>query len=513
MNNKVLKVVMLFLFVFSFRCWYGFSHLTFSQDQARDVMLMHTYAENRVSFVSYGPKASVGDFYLPPLYYQIMFWSYSLTKSDLAMSYLTIFIESLTPILVFFVLRKVVSLKAAIVGFFIYLFGAQITLFGVSMWNPNMIPFLTSTLLLSSVILVNRNRSDYWIILSILSAVIAVHFHYQGVVLFPFLGVTIFHYLRQRRSLPVFMIGIFISCLTFFPYLKAESLYGWQNTKAILFFATQDHTKIYDRVTKPQFIVSFIPGFIERTLIGVNTAHFWLGRFIWFAGMSSLVFFSFRGHSNKERAWLLFYTVSILVMLRFYKGDKLDFYLGTLYLLPALLLAFVSHFNLKVGVTTAVVVMLMSGHWFSQQTPSNGYKLAQGVCHQLSLLPQPLTPLIHNNDLIQLLAYCSRTQNVSYSNNSQTIIDICLPGKDCGFSNKIFCTNYSENISRLYKQVSSYTQLQIVSNQQSYIAAGSVNNPVTHFGFTSNFYQPVALPNSPIPGWMTMQLHSQNYLY
>jgi hypothetical protein len=136
------KLLLLFLIALLFRLNYGFYSNSFGQDVARDLVLIENKITNKDFLVSYGPKASVGNFYLPPLYYQVhLILSLITFNNPFVMKFFVIIIESLTPILLALILRLIKNKKYIWFLTLAYAVAPIPTIFGSFAWNPNTIPF------------------------------------------------------------------------------------------------------------------------------------------------------------------------------------------------------------------------------------------------------------------------------------------------------------------------------------------------------------------------------------
>lgn len=515
-NHMVYKdkyLIVLFTLVFLFRMFFGLTHLAFSQDQIRDAMMMNVFKSNDFFFIGYGPKASVGDFYLAPLYYQISYWIYLITNSELSIFYFTVIIESLTPIVIYVGLKTMFSKKISILASLTYAFGAQITLFSVTSWNPNMIPFLSALVLTSALKLRDRSSSELWIVALLLAVTIAIHLHFQGIILVPFMLFQIFQYIYvdKRRFLPL-ILGVVLCIISIMPYVITEYQYNFVNTKNIFTFLTKDHPNIYDRVSKPDFIINYISFFLERMMTRFAPAHHWFAWFIWFGGIASTIKVILQQEKLRSRGltWLL-YLLTILIMLRVYKGDKLDFYLGPLFLAIAYFFAFISRLKFKLGLVISVAVVFISGQELGKIPNYNQYLETHALCQSLKQFELPISPLIQNPDLLQGVAYC-RSRGVNIDRQSLLVVDFCDQKSDCINTSKIYCTNRQDNISRLFKQASLFKPLNQYRSSVMNYQSGYASRKVVDFLLTKDFGSPQLLPNNSIPAWMEQDIDANRYL-
>ena len=278
-RKKIKYFILAFVLVFSFRAFYGFRHNSFGQDFARDLTLTQTKIKQGQVVVGYGPKASVGDFYLPPFYYQLMLVLGYLTQNFIwTMKLFVLFLESFTPILLYLILRQLKIKQVFSLGLAgLYAIAGLPTIFGTFAWNPNTIPFF-STLALYGWLRYLKSKVKWPLIVGPLLIAITIHLHYQAVVLAPFVIIfMIYSLIKRKQDWKYWIIGACLALLTFAPYFYFEAQNNWQNTQDIVNYFQAEHSQYYERVSKPAYVLTFLPSFFERTLVAKNLRWRWLG--------------------------------------------------------------------------------------------------------------------------------------------------------------------------------------------------------------------------------------------
>jgi hypothetical protein len=307
-NYKILLFcISIFIFSFFVRVLHGSRFVIFGQDQARDAYLMRQLEVSKIWIVNLGPKASVGNFYLPPLYYQVHnIVSRATGENPLAMMWLIIFIESFTPIILFLWLCMVVEKRAAMLGAYVYAFSAGVIEYATFAWNPNMIPFF-STVLGFCCFLIIFKKIKMAIPVAVFALCVAVSLHFQAIVLVPFVLITFFISLKQDfRNLTYWLLGSMFSSLMFVPYVQGELASDWQNTRGMLSFFHENNTRYFDRVSKPVFIFVFFPSLIERVLLLKNVYLNLFGTLLFFGGILQAISSAIR-HKSREKIAILIY--------------------------------------------------------------------------------------------------------------------------------------------------------------------------------------------------------------
>lgn len=377
-STHQLLCLSIFLFALSFivKVWFFKTHIIFAQDQARDVYLMHLAANRGEWIIKYGPKASVGNFYLPPFYYQVdRIVTFLTSYAPLAMTWAMIIVESFTPVVIYFVLRKTLQTRAALAASLLYAMSVVVVEYSTSAWNPNTIPFF-STIALLGWYLFAFEKKRWGIIVGVVATSIAIQLHYQCVVLLLFpVGLFLTTIRQIKVTWKHWLMGIFLALLLVSPYFYQEMRDNWQNTRSIVSYFTGEHSHYYDRVSKPQYVLTFLPSFVERVVVGNNQRLIYIGRILFFVGFFVIGLESIRRPKSR---FFLFYFVCIFLMLRLYKGDKIDYYMSTLYILPAILAGFIVK-RIPVAVIGIAGLVFLSAIALSVNPQNNDLKRLQEV--------------------------------------------------------------------------------------------------------------------------------------
>lgn len=465
------KLLVLYIFTFIFHTAYGFYANSFGQDVSRDLVLMQKHIQQGEWFLSYGPKASVGNFYLPPLYYQVhLVLSFLTGNYQFVMKLFVVLIESGTPVLVVLILRLLKFGTFSWILALLYSVAPIPTLFGSFAWNPNTIPFFSTLALycwLSVIEKLTKKASkltpSWEVVIGSLSVVVAFHFHYQAAVLFPFAAViAVWSFWKQKESRKYWLLALLLSLLTIVPYFLEEVKSHWSNTQAILNYFTQEHSQYYDRVSKPAYFLTFFPGFTERLLMGRNIPFLILGRVVFFLGGIFLLITAVKERSKQPlHIWLGLYFLSIILMLRSYKGDKLDYYLSTLYIFPIILFGYLIRKNKYLA--TIMVLILLGGMtvFYVAQKRVDGYKnvtvASQYIKSQLN--NEPARFIFHNDDDMNTFVYgLERESALHIDQNNLSVVEICEPLTVCAWDQIHRCAQTrGYTYSSILKSTAHYT--------------------------------------------------------
>jgi hypothetical protein len=460
LHRQLLLACFILLFV-SLITRFAFSatHVSFHQDMARDALLMENALEEGSWLLGYGPKASVWNFYLPPFYFQLHLLLTALSDNNpLVMMWAITLVESFTPILIFLILRFITNSKNALLAATIYLFSATVVSLGTRAWNPNMIPFFTA-LLVYGILQLTIHTKRWGAYVASFALLIGFQLHYQVALILPFACIGLLYaWYKKTISLKDIALLFLLSIATLSTYLHAEFTNNWQNTRSIFEYFSLEHSRYYDQVSKPDFVLKFLPGFIERVLFGIHT-NYWLGRVLLLAGLVSLTLLSRKKLAVRV---LLLFILTTFVMLRVYKGDKTDYYLSTFFMLPALLLAATIHYQRLVGMAFAVLIAGLLSAWMQKTSYSNDFVTLEPTFQELSLaVPNNAVQyLFHSDDDVNVFAYgLKHFGTLQYDANSTTVLEICQGIYNCSWDGVLQCArDRSYTYSSLLKERQPHTQ-------------------------------------------------------
>jgi len=433
-KKKILLFLLTYFLIFLFKTIYCLRHYDFGQDLARDLFLMQSAIDQKQLLMFYGPKASVGNFYLFPAYYQIsLLLSYLTNNHYLTMSFFVIFLESFSPILIHLILNKLDFKKSISIALsFIYLVSPLVTIFSSFAWNPNTIPFL-SILILYLQILYLKDDNKLSLLLIPILLFLAISFHLQAVVLFlSFFIFSIYIFVKNKKDLIYIMNGGFIAFILFSPYLLGEYRNDFANTRSILNYLSAEHSHYYQRVSKLDYLFNFFPSFFERVLFHQELKFNFIGRIIFYLGILCFIKTAF-----KKRGIILFVLInfiSIFLMLRVYKGDKIDYYMSVLFVFPVFLLAFIYDSQKKIALLLMIMTVFLSGRYYSSLSYNNELSNKMEIINYLreEFPENNLRLLIHDdNDINSMVYLIEKKTDLNIDQNSLSLLEILPKGISC----------------------------------------------------------------------------------
>lgn len=235
-NPRELWTVVTILLTGSFLRLYRIAdYLTFLGDEGRDVLVVKRLIVDH-DFILLGPTASVGGFFLGPMYYYMMapfLWLFRLDPVGPAVMVALFGIVSI--FLVYYVGKQFFGTMAGLIASSLYAVSPVVIAYSRSSWNPNLVPFCSILLVffLWKYALERKKRNLF--VIGLIWGV-GIQFHY----LFSFLMILTFVWLViVERSARVIKSGFLVFSgflITFSPFIAFEIRHNFSNTRALFSF-------------------------------------------------------------------------------------------------------------------------------------------------------------------------------------------------------------------------------------------------------------------------------------
>src|SRR5260221_10351619 len=179
-------------------------YLTFLGDEGRDALVVYNILHGHLTLL--GPTASVGGFFLGPIYYYFMapamfFAGYSPVGPAVMIAIFGV----ITVWLVYVIGSKFFNTTAGLIAAGLYAIAPVVILYSRSSWNPNLMPLITLLMFFVLYKAIEKNRGWLYILTGILYG-IAMQLHYIEI----FLGPMIILYILFARILVSRQQGISI---------------------------------------------------------------------------------------------------------------------------------------------------------------------------------------------------------------------------------------------------------------------------------------------------------------
>lgn len=339
-KNSIIILLWLFLISLFLRSFLLSHFISYHQDQVRDLFYLKDYFEHG-KFILLGPKASVGDFFLPPFWYYLMAISYFFSKSPLAPAFLTAVLGSATTVVIYLFVKKYFDKNLAFITALLYAVSPLSIEYSRFAWNPNPIPLfvILSFYFLFKFLLDKNEKSFYW---GAIAANLAFQLHYQGLVIFIFYFLAVLF--NKKLNIKRFFHYIIINILLIFPFIIYEIQNNFTNTYGVINFLIKSQSISKLKLFGVPFFVRFI--FNDFSLF-LSRVMFFKNRFFGYVSLFLLIFsllvflyklYKTQKMDNLYRILNMFLIFSF-VMLFFYKNSLIDFYL--LYLIPIIIIYFI----------------------------------------------------------------------------------------------------------------------------------------------------------------------------
>lgn len=269
-------------------------YMTFLGDEGRDVIIVRRLLAD-FDLILIGPRTSIGDMYLGPLYYYLMAPALLLANfSPVGPAVMIALLGVATIFFVWWVAREWFGDFAALVAASLYAISPIVIIYSRSSWNPNIMPFF-SLLSIYSIWNVWRKQRFGWLIVTGIAMAFVLQSHYLGLLLVPTLGFFWFlslveahrtpnidHRTQLRHFIKHSIIGAGIFALLMSPLVIFDARHGWRNFASMKEFFTVRQTTVSARPwTALPEMPDVVPEAVGRVVTGKNEFYGkWLGVFL-----------------------------------------------------------------------------------------------------------------------------------------------------------------------------------------------------------------------------------------
>lgn len=316
------------------RFWRIRDYIVFLGDEGRDMIVMRQiFTEKNIPFI--GPTASVGGFFLGPIYYWMAAPFLFLARFDpVGPAYMVALFGIATVLLLFKFLKDSVGFYPALLATLLYSTAPLIVRYSRSSWNPNPMPFFS--LLLTYFLYLAITKKNYKLLfISGLAFGFAIQLHYLSIILLPIFGLIGIICIPYKKW-PISIIATVLGFLTpFSPFLFFEIKNSFPNFRTIIEFVTRDANSGFKSLN-PEWIFIDIGNIFFEAISKVEQTLYTKLAFIFLAFASLFALFK-NLKSIEKRTPLIVGTVWLiggLAGLRFYTGSVYDYYFGFLFPAP-----------------------------------------------------------------------------------------------------------------------------------------------------------------------------------
>lgn len=342
LKNLSQKQLALFLILVALtvflRFWQIRDYVVFLGDEGRDMMVMRKMIQ-QARPVFLGPTASVGGFYLGPIYYWMAAPFLALTRFDPVGPSIMVAIFGIgTVILLFKFLKETVGFYPAILASLLYATAPLIVRYSRSSWNPNPLPFFALLMIYFIYLAIPARKSLFYLLAGACFGIL-IQLHYLTVMLLPIVLLIVILNTKVKTLPKIILLCAAGSIITFSPFLIFEIKHNFPNFRTILEFVTRPSTHGYGSFDLPSLVQSYGNILFENLsqLYGTIITK------IAFLVLSVLTIIAFI-QNLKVKEKKLIYTIGLvwflggLVFIKFYTGQIYDYYYG--FMFPAPFMAF-----------------------------------------------------------------------------------------------------------------------------------------------------------------------------
>lgn len=327
----ILIAISLFLRFYKIR-----DYVVFLGDEGRDmIILRNIFVKKDLPFL--GPTASVGGFYLGPMYYWMAAPFLLLARFDpIGPSYMVALFGVATVLLLYKFLKDSVGFWPAIISSLLYAVAPLVVRYSRSSWNPNPMPFF-SLLLIYFIYTAIKNKRYLYYLFAGAALGVAVQLHYLGLILVPITALIVMLNEKIKRIPPAATIFLLGSIITFSPFLIFEIKNNFPNFKTILEFTTRGSTVGY-QMGNISWAVANQSNILLEWLSSIKGTpytrfFFWITSLVVFSGLVS----KWRTTKKLIFSVAILYFIGGIFFIRLYSGQIYDYYFESIFPAPFLL--------------------------------------------------------------------------------------------------------------------------------------------------------------------------------
>lgn len=391
-NYDKIALVLILIIASFYRLYNIENYMTFLGDEGRDVLIVYKILHG--TFTLLGPTASVGGFFLGPIYYYFMapfLWLFNYNPVGPAIMVALIGIATVW--LIFKVGKEFFGSSVGLIAAGLYAISPLVVTYSRSSWNPNPMPFFSLLTLYVIYRALKINSSKLFILSGFLFG-IAMQLHYLTV----FLGVIIFAYILLYQSTYLrsnYLQNIIKKYLYIFigfligwsPFLAFEFRHGFRNTINIFNFIFTSQAKsgkltpletIYDVFFRifGRLVTNFPAPEKLHLWEKINLDYWHFGTLLFGLACAGFLIYKcfkeYKLHSSNfaNYSLLLLWLVLGVGLFGLYRKSIYDYYLGFMFPMPFLIVGILLKgiWVNKIGKILSIIVLIVL-LWLNNLTP------------------------------------------------------------------------------------------------------------------------------------------------
>ncbi len=348
-STKQLKPLFLLLVIILFasflRLYRISDYMTFLGDEGRDVLVVKRIIVDH-KFTLLGPTASVGGFFLGPIYYYFMLPFLWLFRFDPVGPAVMVALFGIgTVVLLYKVGKDLFNLKTGLIAASLYSVSPLVIAYSRSSWNPNLVPFFSLAFIYTLWLVIEKNKWSYLFFAGLIFG-IGLQLHYLFTFLIPPALLYFLIYGRSMSRIKYYLSGVVGFFLGYSPFLAFEVRHGFPNTQSLIKFIFSSKETGYTD-TKFLSIVQDVAFRLFGRLVGFFPQTDSKLSLLIIAITVSVFFYLLLKKRNKALVLLFLWFVFGIFLFGFYKKPIYDYYFGFMFTLPFLMVGLAFSFLLE----------------------------------------------------------------------------------------------------------------------------------------------------------------------
>ena len=364
------------------RLYHISGYMTFLGDEGRDVLVVKRMIVDH-KFTLLGPTASVGGFFLGPIYYYFMapfLWLWRMDPTGPAVMVALFGIA--TVFLVYKLGKELFGTVAGLAAAALYATSPLVIAYSRSSWNPNLVPFFATLLF---YLLYRTVAQRQWRFLFFIGIVfgIGLQLHYLFTFLFITSGIWFFLFGREKKYLPYYALAVGGFILGYAPFLLFELRHGFPNTRSILGFLLAGKETGFSPLGFVETVRDVSFRLFGRLVFRLPQPEVWKTLpatqqiFWWIASRGTLVASAlilykkirYGTLQGRQSSFLLvIWLTTVIFLFGFYRRGIYDYYFGIVFALPFLLFGLIlSHFARGKVLKFLAIALFSAACWFNWQ--------------------------------------------------------------------------------------------------------------------------------------------------
>src|SRR3989344_4512773 len=348
----------------------------FLGDEGRDALVVKRMIVDH-KFTLLGPTASVGGFYLGPIYYYFMIPFLGLSNFDPVGPAVMVALFGIATVgLLYWAVREWIGPSFAAIAALLYATAPGVVAASRSSWNPNIMPFF-ALLSVFGIAHAIEKKKPIWFVIAGIAYGIAIQSHYLGLILGPILAVTTLVSIKAKfwlKAAALQILGFLIGGSMFFAF---EVRHNFPTIKTIIEFICRGGNTTGPRSWN---LISLFLDMLKRTYESVLSPTDDFARILMYtSAIGFIALLVIKKRSGKPLSvgiktilvWLIVGELGIGA----YKGQLYPHYFGFLFPLPFILIGTTLGLIIKkrmtkilgIGVSFALVALNLTNQDFWRQ--------------------------------------------------------------------------------------------------------------------------------------------------